>query len=175
MAFEETAPAGSNELPASLGHHVLEACAAPMVVFEDHASGCLLRYVNPAFARRTGYSAAEILQIGWDGLHMDGGRERGLARLRAAIRERRDLEMPLRIYSRDGTTFSAALQVSPVCDQGTATPRYAVGVLRLERDAHYDPLTGLPNRRLLAERAKGALARQSRSDAIAAPPQAAST
>lgn len=174
MVFGETAdPAESNELPAALGHNVLEACAAPMILFEDHASGCLFRYVNPAFALRTGYSAAEILQIGWDGLHMDGGRERAFARLRAAIRERRHLEMPLRIYSKDGTTFSAALRVSPVGNEGTATPRYAVGVLhepaadreyitRLERDAHYDPLTGLPNRRLLAERAKGALA-QARS------------
>ena len=136
-----------------------------MVIFENGASDCLVRYVNPAFAYRTGYSAAEIAQIGWDGLHMDGGRAEGVARLRAAIRERRDLEVPLRIHGKDGTTFSATLHVSPVGDQGTGTPGYAVGVLRegtadreyvsrLEREAHYDPLTGLPNRRLLIEQAK---------------------
>lgn len=169
-AFGDTAaPVRNNELPASLGHHVLEACPAPMIVFENHAGGCLLRYVNRAFARRTGYSAGEILQIAWDGPDMDRGHESAVARLRAAIRERRGLEMPVRIHSKDRATFSAVLQVSPVGDHGTGIPRYAVGVLqertanreylsRLERDAHYDPLTGLPNRRLLAERATSALA-----------------
>lgn len=79
--------------------------------------------------------------------------------------------MPLRIHSKDGVTFSAALHVSPVDNSGADTPKYAVGVLRertadaayvsrLERDAHHDPLTGLPNRRLLAERAIAQALRQ---------------
>jgi diguanylate cyclase (GGDEF)-like protein/PAS domain S-box-containing protein len=161
--------AGSGELPAWLGHDVLEACPAPMVVVERHGRDCLLRYVNPAFALRTGYSLAEMVQIGWDALHMEGGREQEMARLCAAMQERQELEIPLRIYGKDGVTLSAALQVAPVADGGAGTPRYAVGVLRerkadteyvsgLERAAHYDPLTSLPNRRLLAERGQQLLA-----------------
>lgn len=168
---------GISELPASVGQRVLEACSAPMVVFERDADDCLIRYVNPAFAHRTGYSAPEIVRIGWDALHMDGGREPGIARLCMAIRERRELEMPLRIHGKKGETFSAALHVSPVGDAGVGTPRFAVGVLRelpadaeyvsrLEREAHYDPLTGLPNRRLLAERGERALAQALRENQL---------
>ncbi len=169
-AFRETVRSlAPNELAASLGQQVLEACAAPMIIFERHGSDCLVRYVNPAFAIRTGYSTAEIARIGWDALHTDGGRERGVARLCAAISERRELAMPLRIYGKDGVTFSASLHVSPLPDAGgRCRSSYAVGVLRegteraeyvsrLEREALYDPLTGLPNRRVLAERGERAI------------------
>lgn len=163
-------PSTPNELPASLGHHVLEACAAPMIIFERSACDCLVRYVNPAFSRRTGYSLSEIARIGWDRLHIGGGRGQEETQLRTAIQERRELEMPLHVHGKDGVTFSASLHVSPVNEAGAGAPRYAVGVLRehvadpeyvtrLEREAHYDPLTGLPNRRLLAERAERAAAR----------------
>lgn len=161
--------AAGDELAASLGRDVLEACAAPMIVFERRGRDVIVRYVNPAFARRTGYSVAEMAQIGWDGLHMDGGREQEMARLGAAMRQRRELAMAVRLYGKDGVTLSAELHVAPIGDGAASPPRYAVGVLRertadteyvsrLEREARYDPLTGLANRRLLAERGKRALA-----------------
>lgn len=166
---EAMSASGAQELPASLGQHVLEACSAPMIVFECRANDCRVTYANPAFARRTGYSPADIVQIGWDALHMDGGRARGMRQLYAAIRARRDLDVPVRVHGKHGVTFSASLHVSPVGDAGAHTPRYAVGVLRdqaadpeyvsrLEREAHYDPLTGLMNRRVLTERAERAIA-----------------
>jgi PAS domain-containing protein len=92
----------ANELPASLAARVFEASAAPMILFENRAYDCVVRYVNPAFAHRTGYTMAEIAQIRWDGMHMDGADERGLALLRAAIREQRELEIPLRIRGKNG-------------------------------------------------------------------------
>ncbi|HEX8755982.1 MAG TPA: GGDEF domain-containing protein [Steroidobacteraceae bacterium] len=68
------------------------------------------------------------------------------------------------------------MHVSPVVDQG-ATPAYAIGVLcdrtanseyvsRLEHEAHYDPLTGLPNRRLLTESAARAIAHATRENRL---------
>lgn len=174
MAFGDAAnPVTSDGLPPSLGELVLEASTAPMIIFEIRARDCLVRYVNPAFARQTGYSTADIARTGWDALHVDTGRGPGLARLCATIRERRELQVPLRIHRKDGVTLTAVLHVSPVGPAGASGPRYAVGVLRevtadseyvrrLERDAHYDPLTGLPNRRLLAERAERALKRARR-------------
>ena len=74
---DEPSPAG-DELPAWLGRGVLEACAVPMILFEHGPAGCVVRYVNPAFTRRTGYCTAEIARMGWDGLHVDGGRAHGL-------------------------------------------------------------------------------------------------
>ena len=161
--------ASPNELFASLGHHAFEACAAPMIIFERSANNCLVRYVNPAFTRQTGYSAADITEVGWDALNLDGERERGATWISAAIRGRQEVERPLHIHRKDGVTFSASLHVSPVGDASAGAPRYAVGVLReripnaeyvsqLEREAHYDPLTGLPNRRVLAARAERAIA-----------------
>lgn len=65
MAFGDAAkPVSSDELPPSLGKPVLAACAAPMIIFEIRARDCLLRYVNPAFARQTGYSTDEIARNG---------------------------------------------------------------------------------------------------------------
>lgn len=163
------------ELPASLGHPVLEACAAPMVIFERIVGDCRIRYVNPAFVRRTGYSLAQIARMGSGGLYVDGEREVVVKRLCAAIRERRELDVPVHVQGKDGVTFRGSLHVSPVSDAGAGSPRYAVGVLRegaadvayvsrLEREAHYDPLTGLPNRRLLAERAARAVAKAQRME-----------
>jgi diguanylate cyclase (GGDEF)-like protein/PAS domain S-box-containing protein len=168
-----------DELPASLARRVLEASAAPMILFENRANDCVVLYVNPAFANRIGYSTDEIAQIGWDGIQMDGGREPGLAPLGAAIRDQRELEMPLRIHGKNGVTSRAALHVSPLADQGTTTQRFAVGVLReltadleyvsrLERDARYDPLTSLPNRRLLAESAARAIAHATNENQVLA-------
>ncbi len=168
-------PGWTQKLPASLSRQVLDACAAPLIIFQARTSGCMVCYVNPAFSLKTGYSAAEVAHMGWVGLHMDGGRQPAAERLYAAIRERRALEMPIRIGCKDGLTFSAALQVSPVARQGVLTASYAVGVLRdqtasteylnrLERDVFHEPLTGLPNRRLLAERAERAIAQALRED-----------
>lgn len=169
--FRETASTPhTGELPVSLGRHVIEACTAPMVIFEASASSCTIRYANPAFVRRTGYSAAEIEQIGWDHFHLGRGRMRGMAQVRAAIRQRRELQIALRIRSKDGAILAAVLHVSPIGTPGAHPASYAVGVLRepaadpeyvsrLEHDAHCDPLTGLPNRRLLADRADLAISR----------------
>lgn len=87
----------ADELPASLTRRMLDACPTPMILFENRASDCVVRYVNPAFAHRTGYSAAELAQIGWDCIHMDG-RDLTLARVHAAIQQQRALDLPVRIH-----------------------------------------------------------------------------
>lgn len=164
-------------LPASLTRLVLEACSAPMVLFESRADECIVRYANPAFSRRTGYSTAEIARIGWDGTDVDGEPGRAPRQLRAAILERREVDVSLRIYGKNGVTLAARLHVSPLADQGAATPVYAIGVLRdqtadieyvtrLEQEARYDPLTGLANRRLLAESARQAIACATRENQL---------
>lgn len=77
-----------------------------------------LIYVNPAFERMTGYSAAEA--IGQNGLFLQGDERNqpDLEKLRAAIREGRDCTVVLRNYRKDGTLFWNELSVSPIYDAG---------------------------------------------------------
>lgn len=175
MAPGSDADVRNAALPAQLLERALDTVASPIVVFEHLASGCAVRYVNRALARGTGYSAEQFRQIGWDALHVEGPRDADAARLLAAIREGREFEIPIRIRRKDGIMLSADLHVTPFTDGGAGPPAFAVGVLHarsasreylrhLEHDARHDPLTGLPNRRLLAEHARSAVARSVREN-----------
>jgi diguanylate cyclase (GGDEF)-like protein/PAS domain S-box-containing protein len=126
-----------------------------------------IEYVNPAFERITGYSAAESL--GRDSRFMAApgldDEERG--QLRDAISERREVNVIFRNLRKDGTLFWNELSITPVLDdQGVAT--HYIGVINdvtavkqrtshLEHRVNHDPLTGLANRNLLWDRLEQAL------------------
>jgi diguanylate cyclase (GGDEF)-like protein/PAS domain S-box-containing protein len=129
--------------------------------------------VNPRFCELTGYSVEEVLgrtprlfksgyqptefyKAMWQAIHREG-------HWRGEVWNRR----------RDGRLYAERLTISAVTDHHGVVSHY-VGVLsditsakeyeeRLERIAHYDVLTGIPNRALLADRMAMAIAQTQRS------------
>ena len=115
-----------------------------MVVSDPTLPDCPLIYVNEAFERLTGFTAAEVL--GRNCRFMQGPLTEpdDVARLRNAIQRREPIELDLLNHRRDGTPFWNRLMVAPVfCDDGSL--RYFVAsqidvtveryrVLKLEQD-----------------------------------------
>jgi diguanylate cyclase (GGDEF)-like protein/PAS domain S-box-containing protein len=134
--------------------------------------------INPAFSRITGYDRDEVVgqdpiflgsgrqdenyynQI-WDSLHTTGG-------WRGEIWNKR----------KSGDIYPTLMSIAAIRDDSGEIQRY-IGVFsdisqlkeheaELHKVAHFDPLTGLPNRRLLADRMHQAIARAKRNDSVLA-------
>jgi diguanylate cyclase (GGDEF)-like protein/PAS domain S-box-containing protein len=146
----------------------VESSANAIVITDPSRPGHPIEYVNPAFERITGYSAAEAL--GRDTSILVGAESdpAGLDEVRRAIDERREGHAVLRNYRKDGSIFWNELTIAPVRDdRGQVT--HFVEVMndvteaksyeeQLARQANFDTLTGLANRNLLADRLHQAIA-----------------
>ncbi|MNF36496.1 Cyclic di-GMP phosphodiesterase Gmr [compost metagenome] len=128
--------------------------------------------VNPAFVRITGYSAAEAL--GQPPLWLDA--EEPDADLDTTpwtvLQEQGFWSGEVCSRRKNGERYTQLLSLSAVRDGDTV--QHYVGLFsdisqlknhqaELDRVAHYDPLTGTPNRRLLADRLEQAIARCART------------
>ena len=129
-------------------------------------------YVNPAFERSTGYSAAEMLGQSPRLLYGSDIEQQGVHEIRAAVREQRDGHAVLRNYRKDGTMFWNDVYLSPVRDEdGTVTHfvtiQHDITSVKayeneLQHQSLHDGLTGLANRVLLHDRLQQAITHAAR-------------
>jgi len=132
-----------------------------------------IMYVNPAFERITGYTAAEALGRDWRFLIGTDYDQPDIERLADAIKDGTEVRAVLRNYRKDGTLFWNELSFAPVLDE-SGRPTHFISVINdvtdrvryereLEHQANYDFLTGLANRNLLRDRLNQTLTQAQRS------------
>ncbi len=154
-------------------------------VFENSQDGILITdsqraiiAVNPAFARITGFTAEEVVgknpRLLRSGLHDDGFYQR----MWRILADTDHWQGEIWNRRKDGTAYVELLNISAVRDSQGGVTHY-VGMFtdiqslkdtqsRLERMAHYDALTELPNRALLTDRMRQALAHADRYEQLLA-------
>lgn len=158
----------------------LSRLALAASVFENSLNGGIVTdsgqriiEVNPAFTRTTGYSRAEVL--GQTPRLLSSGRQAAgfYATMWAEIQTTGQWRGEIWNRRKDGEIFPEEVSVVALKDEEGAVIHY-IGSFsdisqikaqeaQLQHLAHYDPLTGLPNRALLADRLKVAMAQAKRS------------
>lgn len=156
-----------------LFRQIVEGSGVPLVVFECRDRLSVVQFVNQAFIRRTGYTAADLGGSSWWALHAGEENAGALAQLREAMGRAGELQIQLRCRCRDGSWFWSRMHVSPLYNERGKVQRHVAVLLdisaehaqldALAHDAYHDALTGLPNRRLLADRFQQAAAHARRS------------
>ena len=131
------------------------------------APGPEIVYVNQAFVNRTGYSREEVLGKSPRILQGPKTQRRELDAVRAAMVTWRPITVELINYTKSGEAFWVEMSLTAIAN-ATGWYTHWVAIERdvterkraegeIEKLANYDPLTGLPNRRMLMERLELAL------------------
>ncbi|MBC7456302.1 MAG: EAL domain-containing protein [Massilia sp.] len=162
-----TAALGPLSIELSAYKSAIDASANAMVITRAAAPDFIIDYVNPAFERITGYSAAEVIGHNCNFLQGDDRDQSGIDEIRLALREQRAGNAVLRNYRKDGTLFWNHLFIAPVRGADGALSHFVASqyditqAKQLEAEllhlAHHDELTGLPNRALLRDRLSQAI------------------
>ena len=150
------------EATLQLRNRALEASMNAILITNFTKPDNPIEYVNPAFERITGYSAAEAIGRNCRFLQRDDEDQPGLENINAALREQCEGHAVIRNYRKNGSLFWNEFHIAPVRDSSGRTTHF-IGVLnditetkryqeQLEHQAKYDSLTNLPNRSLLYDR-----------------------
>ena len=150
-----------------LYRRAIEASANGVILVSATRPGYPIEYVNPAFERMRGYAKEEVVGTSLSELAARDPDQAGVAALRAAVRERREANVTMRLFCRGGREIEADVYIAPVLNaDGVAEhfviTQYDVTQARryeaeLEAHARFDTLTGLANRSLLQDRIESAI------------------
>ena len=156
------------ESALKLRQRAIEASANAILIINTNAAGFTIDYVNPAFERISGYSAADALGRAVNFLCNGDLAQGGLRELEAAAAEQREGHAILRTYRKDGTLFWSDIYMAPVRDEQGNVNHFVIAhyditerkrhEAELEFRTNRDPLTGLANRNLLRDRLAQSLA-----------------
>jgi len=128
--------------------------------------------VNPAFTVITGYGREEVLNCN-PKLLSSGRQDRAFyAGMWESLKQEKIWRGEIWNRRKSGEIYAELLSISAICDSDGSVQRY-VGVFsdishikeheaELSRVAHYDALTGIPNRVLLVDRMRQAIAQTER-------------
>jgi diguanylate cyclase (GGDEF)-like protein/PAS domain S-box-containing protein len=183
--FSHAALILSNEIRNHARRRAEEGLRLAASVFANSQEGILISDadnriidVNPAFTRVTGYSREEAL--GMDPGFLSSGRQDPdfYAAMWVSLNTTGGWQGEIWNRRKSGEAFPELLSINVVPDE-QGRVRHYVGVFsdisafkaheeELDRIAHYDMLTGIPNRRLLGDRLDQAIARARRSGRILA-------
>jgi len=146
----------------------VQSSANSIFITSATAPDYTIEYVNPAFERMTGYTAAEVIGRDLRFMFRDDHRQETIESIQEAVRNRQEGHAVVRNYRKDGTLFWVEIYFAPVRDEAgqvhhfvvssydiTANKRYQA---ELEFQAGHDSLTGLANRNLLGDRLSQAIA-----------------
>ena len=135
--------------------------------------GLILR-VNPAFTRTTGFTSEDV--VGQSPKILASGRHEPhfYQEMYRSLAEKRFWTGEIWNRRKNGEIYAQILSISTVVDEHDVIQHY-IGISadiskikqheeELDRVAHYDPLTGTPNRRLLTDRMQQAIVRADRHD-----------
>ncbi|MHC5349884.1 EAL domain-containing protein [Metapseudomonas furukawaii] len=162
IAFRDISRTRQSEEQLRILQRSIEASYNGALICDASAPDLPIIYVNPAFERITGYSAGETLGRNCRFLQGPDREQTGIAEIRLALEEQREVHVVLRNFRKDGTPFWNDLYIAPVPDEHGRITHF-IGVQNdiseqkrveseLAYNASHDVLTGLPNRSLMEDR-----------------------
>jgi PAS domain S-box-containing protein len=113
-------------IPAVLAE-ILDSCVNGVTLSDPDLPDNPIVYANAVFERMTGYSREEILGRNCRFLQGDDREQPAVAEIRAALADKRPVQVTLRNYRKDGRRFYNRLSIRPLLDPD-GRPIYYLGV-----------------------------------------------
>lgn len=171
--LEEVGERRRSEEQLRIRERAIASVATGVVILDARAAGCPIISANEAFERITGYGAAELIGRGCELVLGPDTSPAQRAEIVDSSRDGARSSLTVRCHRKNGEQFWNEVSFSPIAGpSGSVTHIVATAqdvterrqaAEALEHLAYYDPVTDLPNRTLMRQRAQMAIARSRES------------